>query len=199
MPSVKRGKTQTIGKLILQPEAWSWVERAAMSAWGTRQIATILIGQFPKIRKLSRYDENPDRAQESLGRLIRYHMQDSLRIDLSKYGEFSLEEEEYVGEIMSRFGFAWKVENQKMARVPVNTWRIYSLTRRRLQARLRHPFYSPFYSKRYDEYRPVRDDGGAEAPPLSGFYYRDSAAPEMYVRGKVDTHVGFDQVSPALG
>lgn len=169
-----------------------------MSAWGTRQIALYLLTQIPKIKEHCRFEENPDRAQEALARLLRYHMQDSLRIDLANYQIDDLEMESYVEEIMSRFSFRWRRHNPKMAHVPVHTWAISSLTRRRLQARLRHPFYSPFYSKRYDEYRPVRDDGGTEAPPISGFYYRDSEAQEMHLRGKVDPHVGFDKIPAAF-
>jgi hypothetical protein len=41
MVSVKRGKTQNIGKFLLQSEVWSWVEKIALSGENQREVRIV--------------------------------------------------------------------------------------------------------------------------------------------------------------
>lgn len=114
MVSVKNGKTQAIGKALLQQEIWSLVEKMVIMGHGTRMIAYYVLAIFPELKAHYRFEENPEYAKETLARLIRYHMQDSLRIDFAKYTEDPKDVALFL-EMMPRFQFDWRAKQSPVA------------------------------------------------------------------------------------
>lgn len=144
------------------------VEKLVIAGYSTRMMAPFLFGTFHEIRSQFRYMEDPDRAQKRLAQLIRYHMQDKLRIDHRDWEPIMDGALWYLTEVMeNRYQFDWRGYDPVKDRIEDNWFAIHKEIRRRFQWRLAHPFYAPYYTKQYG-YRPL--PGNDAVQEMMSFY-----------------------------
>ncbi len=114
-----------------------------------------LFGTFPEMQTQFRYSENPERARERLAQLVRYHMQDKLRIDTRDYEQEMPGALWYIAEVMEgRYEFDWRGYRRVNDEIEDNWAGVYFDVRRKLQWRLAHPYYAPYYTREFG-YRPL--------------------------------------------
>lgn len=159
---------QASGRLLLREDIWAWVEKLAVCGYSTRNMGSILFGYFPELQEQFRFEEHPDRANERIAQLIRYHMPEKLRIDYRDWEPVMEGALCYIEDVMkNRYEFDWHGYDPVKDRIEDDWLRIWRETRCRLQWRLWHPYYAPYYTRRYG-YRPL--PGNEPAQEVVSFY-----------------------------